>query len=80
MVVSREAELWAATRVVGMHRHRRGCAHCTQDGCRMLTWAEAIRRQAERDGFKLPEVREDVPGTGVGADAVTAPDSSLGHL
>ena len=65
MAVSREAELWAATRVVGMHRHRRGCAHCTQDGCRMLTWAEAIRRQAERDGFKLPEVREDVPGTDV---------------
>lgn len=65
-MVSREAELWAATRVVGMHR-RHGCAHCTKDGCRMLTWAEAVRRQAEQDGMRMPPIREDEPGAAVWA-------------
>jgi hypothetical protein len=55
-MVSREDELWAATRVAAMHQHGGRCGMCTRDGCRMRVWAETIRAQAARDGYDLPPV------------------------
>lgn len=52
-MVSRDDEVWAATRVVAMHTSGR-CAHCTRDGCRMLVWARAVRGRWAEDGYPLP--------------------------
>jgi hypothetical protein len=34
-MVSREDELWAATRVAAMHEQGGRCGMCTRDGCQM---------------------------------------------
>lgn len=44
-MVTREAEVWAATRTLAMHQDGGSCAHCTRDGCRMLVWAETMGPQ-----------------------------------
>lgn len=61
MPPSREVEIWSATRTLAMHLRGDRCAMCTREGCRLKTWAEAIRRQAAEDGLDLPEVGPRLP-------------------
>jgi hypothetical protein len=55
-MVTRESEVWAATRVLAMHRSEGRCAHCTRDGCRLTVWAETIRRKWADEGHELSPV------------------------
>lgn len=55
MVLTREAEIWAATRTLAMHQEGGRCAHCHRDGCRLKVWAQTIRAAYARAGYPLPD-------------------------
>jgi hypothetical protein len=44
-MLKRDAELWAATRVVAMHAGTVGCARCTPQGCQLADWADQQLRE-----------------------------------
>jgi hypothetical protein len=43
----RDAELWAAARLVTMHAVKEGCGRCTPQGCRLARWADQRLREWE---------------------------------
>lgn len=52
----RPEEVWAASRTLAMHQRGGRCAQCREDGCRLMVWAESVRRMWARQGGDLPTI------------------------
>lgn len=65
---SRDAQLWAACRVIVMHQDGGTCGQCDPSGCRLYVWADTLLRDWEAERGR-PYAAEPAPAWGPRVEA-----------